>query len=417
MESARGSCKTNSVLSQPAYTTIVTPDDVLFGRGLPIFKHPGNVKFHQIVVSKKTEYLASSQHEPKKRIAHQIINKIRASGGRFLRELKTPEEAQELGIVVANQGEKVWLIVGEKEIDAKVKQALREGEAGRHWLQHNDISSTSSTIPSNLLEGEPNQFLPMSHPSNMRTAFDPSSIPIENTFQNTILGLHPNTTSAVGSQCSVESSLKAFAIQNEINSLRTQLDYLIRQIQLQIQTLPVGPEDIVAVLSQLQTTRENIIPAIVSNTVIVETPPIHPQQLNLPPPLSDLIHKLQALNSNSSTTNDSNTETVAPESHEDTKIWLELKQLALNYLTTIGIDPSSDSAIEVNSNIHDFDSQKNERLARLEYNNVEVFGESEHSRAYKKKMDSDSSSLSDPINDRKRKSKFELESKPKYTKR
>lgn len=110
------------------YTTEITVNDVLFGRGAPTFRHPGNVRFREMVKCRKAEYIAASQHEPKKAIAKCIIDQVVEQNGRFLREIKTSDERRAYSIP---SGTRAWAIVDDIDVDNKVKQALREGEESK----------------------------------------------------------------------------------------------------------------------------------------------------------------------------------------------------------------------------------------------------------------------------------------------
>jgi hypothetical protein len=103
----------------------VKPDDVLFGRGALKNGHPGNVKYRQMVHNRKAEYNASTRHREKNFIAQEIINQITVeNNGRFLREVRTSAEAKVYGVEGRIQA---WIIESAAAVNAKVKQALREG--------------------------------------------------------------------------------------------------------------------------------------------------------------------------------------------------------------------------------------------------------------------------------------------------
>lgn len=112
---------------QQLYTTEITNDDVLLGRGIPITNYSGNVRFRQLVVERKEMYCSTCQHQIKNELAREIIKIIKdENGGRFIREIKTTAEAKELGITSSIKDMKHWVILDDKTIMQKVKQALRE---------------------------------------------------------------------------------------------------------------------------------------------------------------------------------------------------------------------------------------------------------------------------------------------------
>jgi len=93
-------------------------NDVLCGRGGRINAHEGNVRFRQMVVDHKKEYLAPTTKKlAKAHIAAQLVRDIRTKepSGRFLKE--DPDGA--------------WFDIGDAKAIKKVGQALREGESLR----------------------------------------------------------------------------------------------------------------------------------------------------------------------------------------------------------------------------------------------------------------------------------------------
>lgn len=105
------------------YTTQLHKNDVLLGRGVPVFNYSGNVRFRQIILEFKPRYAAASKHQAKNDITREIIAMIENSNGRFVREVKTSAEAASLGIP---RGTKAWALVDDDAKVLKVKQALRE---------------------------------------------------------------------------------------------------------------------------------------------------------------------------------------------------------------------------------------------------------------------------------------------------
>jgi hypothetical protein len=105
------------------YTNQLHRNDVLLGRGVPVFNYSGNRRFRQIISEFKPRYSAASKHQLKNNITREIIDVIENSNGRFVREVKTSAEAASLGIP---QGMKAWALVDDDAKVLKVKQALRE---------------------------------------------------------------------------------------------------------------------------------------------------------------------------------------------------------------------------------------------------------------------------------------------------
>jgi hypothetical protein len=63
------------------------PNDVLLGRGKPIQKHPGNVRFRQMLDSIIEKY-GKGEKGAKVRAVAYIIDLVKVEGGRFLKELE-----------------------------------------------------------------------------------------------------------------------------------------------------------------------------------------------------------------------------------------------------------------------------------------------------------------------------------------
>ena len=61
--------------------------DILCGRGIPIQTYTGNIRLHEIVNSRRPEYTAASRQD-KPQIIKDIVQEMKAGGGRFLRRAK-----------------------------------------------------------------------------------------------------------------------------------------------------------------------------------------------------------------------------------------------------------------------------------------------------------------------------------------
>jgi hypothetical protein len=60
--------------------------DILFGRGRPIMRHPGNVVFRNILESRLTDYNTATTKKEKSEIVLAVVRQIRSWSWRFLRE-------------------------------------------------------------------------------------------------------------------------------------------------------------------------------------------------------------------------------------------------------------------------------------------------------------------------------------------
>jgi hypothetical protein len=121
-------------------------NDVLCGRGGATNNHLGNKRFRAIVVEYQYEYLEAKKKE-KAVIARQIVERIKKSGGRFLKRDATSD---------------VWVEVTPKKATEKTSQALREGLDVRHKTirpekMHRRDSDSSCESPrkrARLVEGK-----------------------------------------------------------------------------------------------------------------------------------------------------------------------------------------------------------------------------------------------------------------------
>jgi hypothetical protein len=109
------------------------PEDVLLGRGAPIIKYLGNVKFRAVVKSQKKAYQSTRRHSDKKAIAEDVIQIITSRNGRFLQRVKRggstvseEEEADDEEVEPSELLRSVWKIADEDAVLEKVKQALRD---------------------------------------------------------------------------------------------------------------------------------------------------------------------------------------------------------------------------------------------------------------------------------------------------
>jgi hypothetical protein len=74
-EIGTGSTVSSSELSQ---------DDILLGRGVPIQRHPGNIRMHHLVKSYRKRYQAATRAK-KAAIIQEVLQKLKCNGARFLK--------------------------------------------------------------------------------------------------------------------------------------------------------------------------------------------------------------------------------------------------------------------------------------------------------------------------------------------
>ena len=99
--------------------------DVLCGRGSGPNDRAGNIEFRNLILTRKAEYLAAKTREAKGRIASDIVNNVRARGGRFLKKL-SPAQVKEAGF---KRGMAVYEFADEPTVLEKAKQTLRQNRA------------------------------------------------------------------------------------------------------------------------------------------------------------------------------------------------------------------------------------------------------------------------------------------------
>jgi hypothetical protein len=108
--------KENGVESEgpsPVLQKVLRPThfDVIFGKGKPFQRHPGNLRMRRIASVHKTHYLASKRD--KLLIADMILQRIKNGGSEPVRFLKRKDDGE------------LWVEVGDYEAREKVRLALR----------------------------------------------------------------------------------------------------------------------------------------------------------------------------------------------------------------------------------------------------------------------------------------------------
>lgn len=81
---------------QQQYIYELNDRDVLCGRGSGPNDRVGNIEFRNLVLSRKAEYLAAPSRDVKGRIANEVVDAVRSSGGRFIKKLNA-KQLQEKG--------------------------------------------------------------------------------------------------------------------------------------------------------------------------------------------------------------------------------------------------------------------------------------------------------------------------------
>jgi hypothetical protein len=125
-DSARSSTPATTVSSTASCVQVITElrnNDVMMGRGAGMIHNMGNVRFRELVATRKEEYVRAERNHKKQAIAKQILAEIVRRNGRFVRKVEKPEEAKALGIP---EGTQAWVLANSDAVLEKVKQALRD---------------------------------------------------------------------------------------------------------------------------------------------------------------------------------------------------------------------------------------------------------------------------------------------------
>jgi hypothetical protein len=143
-ETARSSTPATTVSSMASLQVIteLRTNDVMMGRGAGRIHNMGNVRFRELVATRKEEYLRAERNHKKQTIAKQILAEIAHRKGRFVRKVEKPEEAKALGIP---EGTQAWVLASSDAVLEKIKQALRD--KGPH-----DAVDFQSTAPQDKTE-------------------------------------------------------------------------------------------------------------------------------------------------------------------------------------------------------------------------------------------------------------------------
>ena len=96
---------------------------VSLGRGRPIVRYQGNIRFRKLIQNRMKAYRDAYRHISKDAIAQEVVDVIISRGGRFLRRVESVIEAAELAVP---QGAEAWKSVDRDAAICKCKQAFRD---------------------------------------------------------------------------------------------------------------------------------------------------------------------------------------------------------------------------------------------------------------------------------------------------
>ncbi|KAL3904878.1 MAG: hypothetical protein SGARI_004717 [Bacillariaceae sp.] len=103
-------------------------NDVLFGKGRPIMRHPGNVLLRTLLESKYLEYNNTKSKKEKTEIAWSIVRHLQDSSCRFLKE----------------DGSGYWVEVSPDMARQKISVGFRDL---RKTMDHSSVGSNTSSTP------------------------------------------------------------------------------------------------------------------------------------------------------------------------------------------------------------------------------------------------------------------------------
>ena len=113
-----------TTLAPYSYTNITQPGshDVMIGRGGGTNHNPGNIRFRQLICTRKDEY-KSAKRSQKPIIAQEIVSAWRAQvpPGRFLKQ---------------DESTMLWYDVGNEEAKVKAAQKLRDSNKDNSWTNN-----------------------------------------------------------------------------------------------------------------------------------------------------------------------------------------------------------------------------------------------------------------------------------------
>jgi hypothetical protein len=146
-------------------------NDIVLGRGVPISKYEGNIRFRELIREYKGEYMATGRHHRKQEIVAEVVQKIRERNCRFLLRIETDEEARKHGLPA---GSRAWYMASEEAALSKVKQALREMESSASPKTPKFPAARSDASPRRSRKKKPPAREETAHGEEARSLADPT---------------------------------------------------------------------------------------------------------------------------------------------------------------------------------------------------------------------------------------------------
>jgi hypothetical protein len=104
-----------------AIVTVLLPNDVILGRGVPVAKWQGNKRFRDLIRTRKAQYMGTGRRHAKQQIAQDLLQELYMKDFRFLVPIQTNEGTPP-------HGAEAWSLAGEEVVLNKIKQALRQSD-------------------------------------------------------------------------------------------------------------------------------------------------------------------------------------------------------------------------------------------------------------------------------------------------
>lgn len=139
----RGNMAPAAIANDDLGTVIISPNDVLCGRGASLYSNPGNKLFYALVEMRQRDYLAAPSKRVKGSIALSIVSEIRALNGRFLQRDSTSGLWKEIGDEKAREKTSQVLRKNAPAILAEIEREVNEQQA---WLY---LDEPPSSHPAN----------------------------------------------------------------------------------------------------------------------------------------------------------------------------------------------------------------------------------------------------------------------------
>jgi hypothetical protein len=227
-ETACSSTPATTVSSTASCTQVIITElrtnDVMMGRGAGMIHNMGNVRYRELVATRKKEYVRAERNHKKQTIAKQILAEIAHRNGRFVRKVETPEEAKALGIP---EGTQAWVLASSDVVLEKVKQALREKSP-------HDAEDCQSTTPHDKTEESAVVSAPPSDAGNHPTAVHNEATVLA--LQNSLCAFHQMALARAVQQ--LEEEHKRQMLLNQLQ-VRQQCLHLLRLGQLYQNSPPI----------------------------------------------------------------------------------------------------------------------------------------------------------------------------------